>query len=218
MVELSTCEHGPDKPKYLVVLLHGYGANAENLIELAFEFQPIIPDAYFIAPNAIEPWEGGFPNCYQWFSLYSGVERKVLEQLAPNIRKSNQILLGFINQQLNRFNLTPDKLILVGFSQGSMMAIYQSLIMANKIAGVISFSGKVVEPNSVGDKIISKPNICLIHGTKDLVLPFECFNEAQKILNKYGVPFEAHAIEHLDHTIDRRVIAIAKNYLLKIIR
>jgi len=217
MVELSTCEHGSEKPKYLVILLHGYGANAENLIDLAFEFQSIIPDAYFIAPNAIEPWEGGFPNCYQWFSLYSGVERKVLEKLAPNIRKSNQILLSFINQQLNRFHLTPDKLILVGFSQGSMMAMYQSLIMTNKIAGVISFSGKVVEPNLVGDKIISKSPICLIHGTIDSVLPFECFNEAQKILNKHGIDFEAHAIPKLDHTIDGRAIAIAKNYLSKII-
>ena len=77
-------------PKSLVILLHGYGANGENLIELANEFQPIIPDAYFIAPNAIEPWEGGFPNCYQWFSLYAGVERKALDVLAPKIKKANQ--------------------------------------------------------------------------------------------------------------------------------
>jgi phospholipase/carboxylesterase len=97
-----------------------------------------------------------------------------------------------------------------------MMSIYQGLIMPKKIAGIISFSGKVVEPLSVGDKIISKPDICLIHGTHDSVLPFANFDEAQKILNQYQIPFEAHAINHLDHTIDIRAVRIAQNFIKKI--
>lgn len=215
---LITHEYGTTKsPKFLVILLHGYGANGENLIELANEFQPIIPDAHFIAPNAIEPWEGGFPNSYQWFSLYAGTERSALDSLAPKIKNANQILLKFIEKQLQRFNLSYENLILIGFSQGSMMSIYQGLIMPKKIAGIISFSGKVVEPNSVGDKIISKPNICLIHGTEDSVLPFSNFQEAQIILNQHGVPFESHAIEHLDHTIDIRAVRIAQNFIKKIV-
>ncbi len=215
---LLTHEAGTTKtPKFLVILLHGYGANGENLIELANEFQPIIQDAYFIAPNAIEPWEGGFPNSYQWFSLYAGVERKALDVLAPKIKNANQILLKFIENQLQRFNLSYENLILVGFSQGSMMAIYQGLIMPKKIAGIISFSGKVVEPLSVGDEIISKPNICLIHGTHDAVLPFANFDEAQKILKQHQVPFEAHAIANLDHAIDIRAVRIAQNFIKKIV-
>ncbi len=214
---LITHEYGTTKsPKFLVILLHGYGANGENLIELANEFQPIIPDAYFIAPNAIEPWEGGFPNSYQWFSLYAGSQRSALDSLAPKIKNANQILLKFIEKQLQRFDLSYENLILIGFSQGSMMSIYQGLIMPKKIAGIISFSGKVVEPTSVGDKIISKPNICLIHGTDDSVLPFSNFQEAQIILNQHGVPFEPHAIEHLDHTIDIRAIRIAQNFIKKL--
>ena len=185
---LITHEYGTTKsPKFLVILLHGYGANGENLIELANEFQPIIPDAYFIAPNAIEPWEGGFPNSYQWFSLYAGSQRSAIDSLAPKIKNANQILLKFIEKQLQRFDLSYENLILIGFSQGSMMSIYQGLIMPKKIAGIISFSGKVVEPTSVGDKIISKPNICLIHGTEDSVLPFSNFQEAQIILNQHGL-------------------------------
>ena len=214
---LITHEYGTTKsPKFLVILLHGYGANGENLIELANEFQPIIPDAYFIAPNAIEPWEGGFPNSYQWFSLYAGSQRSAIDSLAPKIKNANQILLKFIEKQLQRFDLSYENLILIGFSQGSMMSIYQGLIMPKKIAGIISFSGKVVEPTSVGDKIISKPNICLIHGTDDSVLPFSNFQEAQIILNQHGVPFEPHAIEHLDHTIDIRAIRIAQNFIKKL--
>jgi len=214
---LITHEYGTTKsPKFLVILLHGYGANGENLIELANEFQPIIPDAYFIAPNAIEPWEGGFPNCYQWFSLSVGTQSSALDSLAPKIKSANQILLKFIEEQLQRFNLSYENLILIGFSQGSMMSIYQGLIMPKKIAGIISFSGKVVEPTSIGDKIISKPNICLIHGTDDSVLPFSNFQEAQIILNQHGVPFEPHAIEHLDHTIDIRAVRIAQNFIKKL--
>ena len=216
-MSLTTHEYGTTKsPKFLVILLHGYGANGENLIELANEFQPIIPDAYFIAPNAIEPWEGGFPNCYQWFSLSVGTQSSALDSLAPKIKNANKILLKFIEDQLQRFNLSYENLILVGFSQGSMMSIYQGLIMPKKIAGIISFSGKVVEPTSIGDKIISKPNICLIHGTDDSVLPFSNFQEAQIILSQHGVPFEPNAIEHLDHTIDIRGVRIAQNFIKKL--
>lgn len=215
---LFTYEAGTKKsPKYLVIFLHGYGSNGENLIQLANEFQPILQDSYFIAPNAIEPWEGGFPNSYQWFSLYAGFERKALDVLAPKIKIANQILLKFIEEQLQKFNLSYENLILIGFSQGSMMSIYQGLIMSKKIAGIISFSGKVVEPTIIGDKIISKPNICLIHGTQDSVLPFTNFHEAQQILKKYEVPFEAHAIDHLDHTIDIRAVRIAQNFVKKIV-
>lgn len=215
---LFTYEAGTKKsPKYLVIFLHGYGSNGENLIQLANEFQPILQDSYFIAPNSIEPWEGGFPNSYQWFSLYAGFERKALDVLAPKIKIANQILLKFIEEQLQKFNLSYENLILIGFSQGSMMSIYQGLIMSKKIAGIISFSGKVVEPTIIGDKIISKPNICLIHGTQDSVLPFTNFHEAQQILKKYEVPFEAHAIDHLDHTIDIRAVRIAQNFVKKIV-
>lgn len=217
MKKFTTAEFGAKNPKYLVIMLHGYGANSENLIDLGLEFQPIISDGYYIAPNAIEPWEGGFPNSYQWFSLYGGIERKTLAQIADKIVVSNQILQEFIKEQLLRFNLTYDKLILVGFSQGSMMAIYQGLILPQKIAGVVSFSGKVVEPTEVGDKIISRPDICLIHGTHDSVLPFSCLEESSQILSKNQISFEKHAINNLDHTIDKRAINIANNFIKKII-
>jgi phospholipase/carboxylesterase len=59
------------QPRQLVLMLHGYGANGKNLLELACELQKAVPQALFISVNAVEPWEGGFPDCYQWFSLYS---------------------------------------------------------------------------------------------------------------------------------------------------
>lgn len=216
MSELQFYEYSDAKnPKYLVIFLHGYGANGENLINLSYEFKHVLPDAHFISPNAIEPWEGGFPHAYQWFSLYAGIDRKALPEIAGNIKNSNRILKKFIDDQLSRFKLTPEKLFLVGFSQGAMMSVYQGLIMPQKSAGIISFSGKVILPEMVGEKIISKPEICLIHGEADSVLPFDHFIEAKKTLESQKISFESHSFPHLDHSIDIHGVRVAQNFIKK---
>ncbi len=218
MSELKFYEYSDAKnPKYLVIFLHGYGANGENLINLSYEFKHVLPEAHFISPNAIEPWEGGFPHAYQWFSLYGGVERKALSEISNNIKNANKILGKFIDDQLARFKLSPDKLFLVGFSQGAMMSIYQGLIKPEKPAGIISFSGKVILPEMLGEKIISKPEICLIHGEADSVLPFENFLEAKKMLESKKISHESHSFPHLDHSIDIHGVRVAQNFIKKII-
>lgn len=215
MSELKFYEHFDSKnPKYLVIFLHGYGANGENLLDLAYEFKRVLADAHFISPNAIAPWEGGFPHCYQWFSLYANSnERKGLQQISEEIKQANKTLQNFIAAQLERFNLTYDKLFLVGFSQGAMMSIYQGLIMPQKPAGIISFSGRVILPEIVGEKSITKPEICLVHGKADSVLPFENFVQAKEILTENNISFEAHAFENLDHTIDIHGIRVAQHFI-----
>ena len=219
MSDLKFFEYSDSKtPKYLVIFLHGYGSNAANLIELSHEFKHILPDAHFIAPNGVEPWEGGFPDSYQWFSLSNGIERKNLNVIAKDIRKSNKILETFIDKQLLRFNLTPDKLFVTGFSQGAMMSIYQGLIRPENTAGIISFSGRVILPEMVGEITVSKPEICLIHGENDSVLPFDYFIEAKKLLELEKIPFESHALSHLDHSIDGRAIKAAQNFVKKLIQ
>jgi len=203
-------------PKYLVVFLHGYGANGQNLITLADDFAEILPQAFFLSPNAIEPWEGRFPNAYQWFSLYENDQRKSLQKLSSEIKNANKILQNFLNEQLTRFKLKHCELILIGFSQGSMMANYQAMISKQQLAGVISYSGKIIEPTSIGEKIISKTKTCLIHGRDDSVLDFDNFLEAQKILTRLEIPFESHGLEDLDHAIDHRGINIAKQFIKSI--
>lgn len=218
MSEIKFYEYCDTKdPKYLVIFLHGYGANGENLIELSREFSRVLPEAFFISPNAIQPWEGGFPHAYQWFSLYGGIERKSLEAIAGDIKNSNQILAQFINDQLQRFNLGYDKLFLVGFSQGAMMAIYQGLISKEKVAGVIAFSGRVILPEMVGDQTISKPDICLIHGEADSVVPIQNFTEGKEILHENKIPFEGFSFANLDHSIDFHGVRTAQKFIKKLI-
>lgn len=215
MSELKFYEYSDSaNPKYLVIFLHGYGANGENLLDLAYEFKRVLGDAHFISPNAIAPWEGGFPHAYQWFSLYANSnERKGLHQIAEEIKNANKVLQKFIEAQLARFGLNYDKLFLVGFSQGAMMSIYQGLIMPEKPAGIISFSGRVILPENVGEKTITKPEICLVHGKIDSVLPFENFLQAKEILTEKNIFHEAHAFENLDHTIDIHGIRVAQNFI-----
>ena len=202
-------------PKYLVIFLHGYGSNGENLISLSREIKYVLPEAHYISPNAIEPWEGGFPDAYQWFSLYRGFDRKGLTEIAPEIKNANQILANFIDAQLARFNLTADKLFIVGFSQGAMMSMYQGFIKDKKPAGIIAFSGKLILPEMLGQKTLSKPNICLIHGESDSVVPFENFLEAKKILEEQQITHESHAVPHLDHSIDIHGIRMAQAFIKK---
>ncbi len=214
MTDLKFYEYSDVKnPKQLVIFLHGYGANGENLISLAREFKHVLPEAHFISPNAIEPWEGGFPHSYQWFSLSNGIERKNLSVVASDIKNANKILGNFIDVQLSRFNLVTKNLFIVGFSQGAMMSIYQGFIRPEKPAGIISFSGKIILPEMLGEKIISRPEICLIHGEEDSVLPFENFLEAKKFLEEEKISHESHAIPNLDHSIDLRGIRLATNFV-----
>lgn len=218
MSDLKFYEYSDSKnPKYLVIFLHGYGANGENLISLAYEFKDILPQAHFISPNAIEPWEGGFPNSYQWFSLHGGIDRRPLAEIAGDIKRSNKILGKFIDDQLARFKLTAEKLFLVGFSQGAMMSMYQGLIKAEKPAGIVAFSGRLILPESIGEKTLSKPNICLVHGKADSVVPFANFLESEKVLTQEKIPFESHAIPNLDHSIDIHGIQAAQAFIKKII-
>lgn len=204
-----------EKPKYLVIIAHGYGANGSSILEIASHLDKELPNTHFVAPNAPNPWEGGFPDSYQWFSLSQwGSDRDVTKVSQPIVEANNQFG-KFIKEQLKRFDLKPKNLFLFGFSQGAMMVIYQALSMEEKIAGVVSFSGKVILPEFIGQKTLQKPDICLMHGREDMVLPFENFSQGQEILAQNNFNFESHDLEELDHTIDFRGIEIAGDFMKK---
>jgi phospholipase/carboxylesterase len=109
-------------PKQLVILLHGWGADGANLIDLADMFTPVLPDALFVAPNAPFPCEAN-PFGYQWFSLMDRHPQHMLE----GVKNAAHIVDHYIDHQLEALSLTNDKVILVGFSQGTMTALHVAL-------------------------------------------------------------------------------------------
>ena len=201
-----------EKPKKLMVFLHGYGASGEDLIDLAREFKHSVPDAHFISPNAPFSLSHPFMSGYQWFSLDNYDPRIIY----PQILEANRILDIFIDSQLERFGLNHKDLIIVGFSQGAMMAMYNSLRRPKPNAGIIAYSGKLILPSWLGEGVNSKSKICLVHGKNDEVLPFENFLEAKKLLEQEQIPFEHHALEGLGHGIDHHGIRIGRDFLLGI--
>src|SRR5690606_10003913 len=175
-------------PKNLVIFLHGYGSNGKDLISLSSEFSKILPDAQFISPNAPFDFESPFVSYgYQWFSMVNADPNI----LYPKIIEANNILEQFIKSQLERFSLKYQNLILIGFSQGAMMAMYNALRAKEIMAGVIAYSGKLILPTELSEEINSKPRICLIHGKADNVVPFKNMIEAESILKKLEIPYEA---------------------------
>ena len=152
-------------PKSLVVLLHGYGSNGEDLIGLAPYWQSALPDTHFISPNAPEPCPGA-PGGYQWWALTS---------LSPQareagVRQAAPALNAFIDAQLARFDLAEDRLALVGFSQGTMMALHVGPRRERPLAGIVGFSGMLADPEALASEMATKPPVLLVHGDADPTL------------------------------------------------
>ncbi|MDA0902377.1 MAG: dienelactone hydrolase family protein [Proteobacteria bacterium] len=213
--KLQFFEAGPSfgkAPQQLVIFLHGYGSNGRDLLSLTNEFCEVLPNAHFISPNAPFDFEAPIDYGFQWFSLLSSDPKAIF----PQIIQANDILDEFIKSQLKRFSLQYKDLILVGFSQGSMMAMYNSLRSKEEIGGLVAYSGKLILPSDLSEEVNSKPKMCLIHGTDDQVVPFEHLQRAGSLLKDLKVKHETHSIKGLGHTIDMKGIDIAKKFLSKL--
>ncbi len=195
------------KAKQLVLILHGWGADGHNLIDIAELFARNLPDAHFIAPNAPDICEVN-PYGYQWFSL---MDRTPASMLA-GARKAAETLNGFIDEKLAALSLDNKDLALVGFSQGTMLSLHAGL-RRKDIAAIAGFSGALVAPEALPQEIQSRPPVCLIHGRMDDVVPFTALGMAEEGLRANGVPVETHARPGLGHSIDMEGIAIAGRFL-----
>jgi phospholipase/carboxylesterase len=201
MMELSGPSHPPasgGKPKQLVVLLHGYGSNGDDLIGLAPFFAQALPEAEFLSPNAPFPCEIA-PFGFQWF----GLEDRTPEMMLGGVRVAAQILEPFLDAELAKRGLTDRDLALVGFSQGTMMSLHVGPRRPNRIGGILGFSGSLIAPQLLVDEIRSRPPIFLVHGTADQVVPFGALAQAEQALRGAGIPIETESRPGLVHSIDQ---------------
>ncbi|MCB2106618.1 MAG: alpha/beta fold hydrolase [Rhodobacteraceae bacterium] len=209
--------------KQAVVFLHGYGASGDDLIGLAPYFARALPDAAFYSPHAPEPWEGGFFGGRQWFSLagydpdllrHDGPARQRLDgKILAGAENAAPVLNAFLDDVLSHHGLAPDKLALVGFSQGTMMALHVGLRRPKRLAGIVGFSGAIAAPDRLPAEIKSRPPIILIHGAADPVVPVEALADVKNALRDSNVEFSAHVIPGLQHGIDDQGAALAAKFL-----
>ncbi len=201
-------EPASGKPaRQLVIFLHGYGANGDDLIGLAPFFAQALPDAAFLAPNAPEACPGAY-NGYQWFGLTTITP----VEIANGVRRAAPVLDAYIDGALKGLGLTSENLALIGFSQGTMMALERTMRKGDAVA-IVGFSGKIADTVSALPKDARHPPVLLVHGTADPVLPFASLGEAEHALKTAGFPVETLARPGLQHGIDQEGATRAAQFL-----
>ncbi len=198
-----------DAPKQIVIFLHGYGADGNDLIGLGREWARLLPDAGFVSPNAPETLPGQFFGGRQWFSLQTRSESEWEE----GVRKAQPVLEAFILAEANRAKLPLSAIALVGFSQGTMMALQTGLRLTEAPAAIVGFSGHLAGASRLAAEIKSKPPVLLIHGSSDEVIPVQAIHHARMALAAAGVPVQWQIRPGLGHGIDPDGLKAAGQFL-----
>jgi len=203
----------------LLIMLHGYGSNGEDLIEIAHQWKNDFPKFCFSSPNA--PYKHqNFPAGYIWFDVYS--EGIPIDEAAEELKQKNKfdftrsakMIEKHIYEMCDAYNLGLNKIFLLGFSQGSMMSIEVGTRLKDKIAGVLSLSGRIYNENFNETKRIKIPML-IIHGEEDNIIKKYRYKETCEVLSKSGYNVEKHLIKSMGHTINAQVIEICKNFISK---
>lgn len=180
--------------KSLVILLHGYGADGNDLIGLAEEWAPFLPDTAFVSPHAPEPCAGA-PMGRQWFPL----TMRDPHEYARGCAAAAPALEGFIEAESARHGIAEERIALVGFSQGTMMALHVGL--RRRLAGIVGFSGLLADPKALPDGADGAPPVLLFHGDRDQVIPVGALMAAAFALSKAAIPVEWHVSPGVPHGI-----------------
>ena len=186
-----------NSPKQLILLLHGIGKTGQELSNVAEKARNIFPNAYFICPNAPYPHDNGSDG-YQWFSIKDMSEASLLKGL----NNSMKLLNGLVNAQLDKFKLKEKDLAVVGFSQGSMVALHTFLRRSNPVASLVGFSGTIVSPYLLNKELKSKPNVLLVHGKEDPIVPFKYLRLTYQSLRSLGLDVKKCIYSDLGHSIN----------------
>jgi len=186
----------------LVVFVHGYGADGNDLIEIGRAWQPLMPNAAFVSPHAPEPCAMAGAG-RQWF----GLTFRDPDERWRGVNSAAPILERFLDAELERRKLPPSALALVGFSQGTMMTLHVGLRRAVAPAALVGYSGMLVLPadkvtDALASEIRSRPPVLLVHGDRDDLIPAQALFQAAQGLSALGVPTEWHLSAGIGHGID----------------
>jgi phospholipase/carboxylesterase len=198
----------PGPARQLVVLLHGVGADGNDLIGLAPELARRLPHAAFVAPDGPEPCDMA-PYGRQWFSLRDRGPAALL----AGVQASLPALNAFLDAELEAAGLGPRQLALVGFSQGTMLALYAALRRAPAIAAVLGYSGALLGAERLPAEVVSRPPIFLLHGGADEIVPVQALYAAIHDLQAAQLPVQWSIRPGLGHAIDPETIAHGAAFL-----
>lgn len=211
MVELDGPRLAPASggaPKGLVVLLHGYGADGADLIGLAEVCAPQLPHLAFVAPNAPDPCAMA-PMGRQWFPL----TLRDPSEYWRGVTAAAPVLDGFLDAELARAGLSERDLVLVGFSQGTMMALHVGFRRPAPLAGLIGYSGALAGSEHLASDLRHRCPVLLVHGDTDPVVPVEMTRHAARTLAALDVPVESHIEPGLGHGVNEAGLQLGIEFL-----
>ena len=203
------------KANSLCIVLHGYGADGNDLIGLAEPLSQYLPDMTFIAPNAPEKCLNN-PMGYQWFPV-PWLDGSSEDALVEGAIRSSEILNQFLDETLAAEGMAPERTVLLGFSQGTMMSLEVGLRREEQFAGIVGFSGRLLRPETLADEIKSRPPVLLVHGDMDDVVPPSSMPEAADILSKNGVKAFTHVSQGTAHGIAPDGLGLALQFIMEVI-
>ena len=212
LVDITGPSFGPaagGKPRQLVVLLHGYGADGNDLLGLAPHWARLLPEAEFVAPHAPFPCEAA-PFGRQWF----GFEGRSEDMILAETRTAAGFLDAFLDAERDRRGLRDNRIALVGFSQGTMMSLHVAPRRPQPVAAVVGYSGALIAPQTLAAEIRSPPRILLVHGTSDPVVPYASLDLAAQTLRASGCEVTTESRRGLAHAIDEEGLALGGQFLV----
>ncbi len=197
--------------KSVVVFLHGYGADGADLLGLADPLAEHLPDTVFIAPDAPEKCAGN-PFGYQWFPI-PWLDGSSEEDAMRGAEMAEADINAFLDDVLEKEGITPSQLIVFGFSQGTMMALRVLPKRAEPVAGIVGFSGRMLEPDDFAAQIKSKPPVMLVHGDQDDMVPVQHFAESGRILEANGFETYGFIMKGTGHGIAMDGLSVALQFM-----
>tara|TARA_B110000438_G_C15654258_1_gene580936 strand:+ start:134 stop:787 length:654 start_codon:yes stop_codon:yes gene_type:complete len=197
-------------PKNAVILCHGYGGDGKDISILASYWKNHLPDTVFICPDAPEKCAAS-PSGFQWFDLMDQTAEQILSKSLVAENRLNKL----IDEVKEQNNLSADKIAISGFSQGCMISLQTGVKRKDKINSIIGYSGKIINTEHLGKNIVSKPNIILMHGDLDQIVPIDGLLEAQDFFNKNNYRIETKIFKNCEHRIPSEGSSLGLQFIKK---
>jgi len=195
-----------------VVFLHGYGANGADLLGLADPLAEHLPDTLFVAPDAPEACAGA-PMGFQWFPI-PWIDGSSEEESMRGMMAAVDDLNAFLDAFMVDEDLLPEQVVLLGFSQGTMMALHVAPRREDPVAGLVAFSGRLLSPDTFSDEVVSRMPVLLVHGDEDDVVPPQSLPQAAEALQEAGFQdVFAHVMKGTGHGIAPDGLSVALAFM-----